>query len=53
MVKAVKEAITIPVTCKIRLLPTIEETIEFIQELERAGCDLVHLPSFCFLISPR
>lgn len=31
----------IPVTCKVRLQPTLEATIEFCQRLERAGCALV------------
>ena len=31
----------IPVTCKIRLQPTVEATIEFAQRLEQAGCALL------------
>ena len=31
----------LPVFCKMRLLPTIEETVEFAQRLEAAGCSLL------------
>jgi tRNA-dihydrouridine synthase len=33
--------LTIPVLCKIRLLPTLEKTIAFAQRLEASGCSLL------------
>lgn len=30
----------IPVTCKIRVLPTVQESIKYAQMLEKAGCSV-------------
>lgn len=37
IISALRSAIKIPVTCKIRLLDTLEETISFMQAMEAAG----------------
>lgn len=41
ILKALKGAVTIPVTCKIRIRKTIEETIEHVKELEKTGIDAI------------
>lgn len=41
LVSTLSAAISLPVTCKIRLWPSIEETIQRALELEAAGCQLL------------
>lgn len=38
---ALKKAVRIPVTCKIRIKKTIEETVEHVKELESTGIDAI------------
>lgn len=38
MVKNLKDNLKVPVTCKIRILPTEEETITLCKKIEEAGC---------------
>ena len=41
MVAAMVAAVQVPVFCKIRLLPTIEQTIALCKRLQDAGCSLI------------
>jgi tRNA-dihydrouridine synthase 1 len=41
MVNTLHRCLGIPVTCKIRLLPSLEKTIEFAKMLQAAGCSLL------------
>lgn len=41
LVAAMRAAVSVPVCCKIRLLPTLEQTLEFCRLLERAGCSMI------------
>jgi len=41
MVAAAASAVSIPVWCKIRLLPSLAETTELCRRLEAAGCSLI------------
>jgi len=41
MVRTLKENLKIPVTCKIRCLPTEDETLYLACEIEKAGCSLL------------
>lgn len=41
IVQTISAQVKIPITCKIRLLPTIEHTIALAQLLERSGCSLL------------
>ena len=37
IIKALREAVDIPITCKIRLLDTAEKTIDFVKAMVAAG----------------
>ncbi|KAJ3022110.1 UNVERIFIED_CONTAM: tRNA-dihydrouridine(16/17) synthase [NAD(P)(+)]-like protein, partial [Siphonaria sp. JEL0065] len=41
MVKILDENLAIPVTCKIRIFPEVEKTIEYAKRLQAAGCQLL------------
>jgi len=41
MVKKLKEELKVPVTCKIRCLPTEAETLYLAKEIEKAGASLL------------
>jgi len=41
IIKGLVNTLSIPVFAKIRLLPTLEETLTFVQMLENSGCSLV------------
>ena len=41
MVSALRAALTVPVFCKIRLLPSVDDTIELCTRLRDAGCSLI------------
>lgn len=41
LVRALAEALSVPVCCKIRLMPALAETIELALRLEAAGCQLL------------
>mmetsp|Transcript_8144 Transcript_8144/g.18781 ORF Transcript_8144/g.18781 Transcript_8144/m.18781 type:complete len:428 (+) Transcript_8144:190-1473(+) len=51
IVKTLKENLDIPVTCKIRLLESHEETVSLMQRLEAAGADAITV--HCRYISQR
>ncbi|KAK9820395.1 hypothetical protein WJX72_009905 [[Myrmecia] bisecta] len=38
MVRTLSEGLKVPVTCKIRIFPKLERTLEYARMLERAGC---------------
>ncbi|KAL6068782.1 tRNA-dihydrouridine(16/17) synthase [NAD(P)(+)]-like protein [Balamuthia mandrillaris] len=41
MVSILHKNLSVPVTCKIRLLPSLEDTIEMAKRLEAAGCQML------------
>ena len=41
IVRALRKALSVPVFCKIRLLPTLTQTIRFARGLQAAGCSLL------------
>jgi tRNA-dihydrouridine synthase len=41
MVEAASAALSVPVCCKIRILPTVEATVKFALMLEQSGCKLL------------
>jgi tRNA-dihydrouridine synthase 1 len=41
VVRTMSEGLQVPVTCKIRVLPSVAETVRFAQMLQRAGCQLL------------
>jgi tRNA-dihydrouridine synthase 1 len=41
MVRKLKKHLKVPVTCKIRCLPTEEETLNLAREIEKAGASLL------------
>jgi tRNA-dihydrouridine synthase 1 len=41
MVKKLKENLKVPVTCKIRCLPTEEQTLNLARKIEEAGASLL------------
>jgi tRNA-dihydrouridine synthase len=41
MVKMLKENLSIPVTCKIRCLPSESDTLYLAREIEKAGASLL------------
>ena len=41
VVQALRQAVQLPVLCKIRLLPTLAETLEFCRLLQQAGCQML------------
>lgn len=41
IVRTLRTHLTVPIFCKIRLLPTLEMTSEFCRKLEQAGCSLI------------
>ena len=41
LVSSLKENISVPVTCKIRILPDLQETLELCRYLEEKGCSLL------------
>jgi tRNA-dihydrouridine synthase 1 len=41
MVRRVSAGIRIPLTCKIRLLPSLQQTVDFALKLEEAGCAML------------
>ena len=41
IVRALRKALSVPVFCKIRLLPTLSQTIRFARGLQAAGCSLL------------
>eukprot|EP00300_Choanocystis_sp_HF-7_P007826 c15537_g1_i1.p1 GENE.c15537_g1_i1~~c15537_g1_i1.p1 ORF type:complete len:297 (+),score=40.51 c15537_g1_i1:29-919(+) len=53
MVQSLKDALTIPVACKIRLLSSIDETIEFCRGLESHGCQLITIHGRTLLSDKR
>lgn len=53
MVAATVSAVSIPVCCKIRLLPSNAETVELCQRLEAAGCSLLTVHGRQRPVEPR
>jgi tRNA-dihydrouridine synthase 1 len=41
MVKTLHENLKVPVTCKIRIFPQVEKTIEYAKMIEKAGCQML------------
>ena len=41
MVQTVSRELKVPLTCKIRILPTVEETVNFALKLQAAGCAML------------
>lgn len=41
IVSALHQSLSVPVTCKMRIKPTLEETIEFAQMLEKNGASVI------------
>jgi len=39
-VRTLDENLTVPVTCKIRVLPTVEKTVAYARMIEAAGCSV-------------
>jgi tRNA-dihydrouridine synthase 1 len=47
MVKKLHENLKIPVTCKIRCLPTEEQTLQLAKRIEESGCSLLTVHGRC------
>lgn len=41
MVKTLHENLRVPVTCKVRIFPELEKTLQYVKMIERAGCSLL------------
>ena len=41
MVRKLHENLEVPVTCKVRIFPELDRTLEYVRRIERAGCQLL------------
>lgn len=41
IVRTLAEGLEVPVTCKIRIFPDVQHTVQYAQRLERAGCSML------------